>query len=45
MRWNVTVIPSSGLSLGVLIIGMLTRTMMMVMVMVVVLIKLVIKIP
>ena len=43
MRWNVTVIPSSGLSLGVLIIGMLTRTMMMVMV--VVLIKLVIKIP
>ena len=43
MRWNVTVIPSSGLSLGVLIIGM--RTMMMVMVMVAVLIKLVNKIP
>ena len=51
MRWNVTVIPSSGLSLGVLIIGMVTRTMMMVMmmvmvmVMVAVLIKLVNKIP
>ena len=39
MRWNVTVIPSSGLSLGVLIIGMVTRTMMMVMVIVAVLIK------
>ena len=47
MRWNVTVIPSSGLSLGVLIIGLVTRTMMMVMVMVMgaVLIKLVNKIP
>ena len=39
MRWNVTVIPSSGLSLGVLIRGMVTRTMMMVMVIVAVLIK------
>ena len=39
VRWNVTVIPSSGLSLDVLIIGMVTRTMMMVMVIVAVLIK------